>query len=202
MDRQGSLEHALRRAYLTVILGPCACILLLAVPPGHARQDSPTVADAPSGRAPQDSPAVPDASPAEPIERRPYRISLHMAFDPSARIDELKRAELIREWQVLVRRFIGAPWVVSIADPSSPLANFELDSLEPDAFASAGSFDKVWVVRVARSRPRLGARIHRSRVRHGDTAAWAAAGADRVRHCRMPLARCSSSHAIFSTRPR
>jgi hypothetical protein len=137
MGRQGFLEHALRggrAAAVAVCL--CGFVLLLAAPPGHARQDSPAVPYAPAN---------------EPIERRPYRISLHMAFDPSARIDELKRADLIREWQILVRRFIGPPWVVSIADPPYPLANFELDSLDPDAFASAGSFDKAWVVRVARS---------------------------------------------------
>jgi len=108
----------------------------LAAPPAHARQDSP---------------ATPESSAAEPIERRPYRISLHMGFDPSARIDELKRADLIREWQILVRRFIGAPWVVTIADPPYPLANLELDSLDPSDFGSVGTFDKVWVVRVARS---------------------------------------------------
>ncbi|HEX3450585.1 MAG TPA: hypothetical protein VHS97_20185 [Isosphaeraceae bacterium] len=137
MGRQRSLEHALdRRRYRALILGPCACILLVAALPGQAREDSP---------------AVPHASAAEPIERRPYRISLHMAIDPSARIDLLKRADLIREWQILVRRFIGAPWIVSIADPPYPLANLELDSLGPDAFASVGSFDKVWVVRVTRS---------------------------------------------------
>ena len=45
-----------------------------------------------------------------------------------------RRADLLREWQVLVRRFIGAPWVVSIADPSSPLANLDLEALEPEAF--------------------------------------------------------------------
>jgi hypothetical protein len=137
VDRQRSLEHALkRRRYSVVLIGSCACILLLVAPAGHARQDSS---------------AVPYASAAEPIERRPYRISLYMAFDPSARIDDLKRADLIREWQILVRRFIGAPWVVSIAEPPYPLANLELDSLDPASFASVGSFDKVWVVRVARS---------------------------------------------------
>ena len=33
--------------------------------------------------------------------------------------------------------------------PPSPLANLDLDSLDSDAFAKAGSYDKVWVVRVA-----------------------------------------------------
>ena len=137
MGRQGFLEYALRGGVApAVVLCFGGCVLLLAAPPGYARQDSP---------------AVTNESANEPIERRPYRISLHMAFDPSARIDLLKRADLIREWQILVRRFIGPPWVVSIADSPDPLANIELDSVDPDAFASVGSIDKVWVVRVSRS---------------------------------------------------
>ena len=100
MGRQGFLEYALRGGVApAVVLCFGGCVLLLAAPPGYARQDSP---------------AVTNESANEPIERRPYRISLHMAFDPSARIDLLKRADLIREWQILVRRFIGPPWVVSI----------------------------------------------------------------------------------------
>ena len=137
MGRQGFLEYALRGGVApAVALCFGGCVLLLAAPPGYARQDSP---------------AVTNESANEPIERRPYRISLHMAFDPSARIGLLKRADLIREWQILVRRFIGPPWVISIADSPDPLANVELDSVDPDAFASVGSFDKVWVVRVSRS---------------------------------------------------
>jgi hypothetical protein len=135
VGRQRSLEHALKIIYWGAIFGSCACILLLAAPSGSAQQDSPT---------------VPEASPAEPIERRPYRILLHVAVDPSARIDELKRSELLREWQILVRRFIGAPWVVSIADSPSALANLDLESLDSAAFASVGTYDKVWVVRVGR----------------------------------------------------
>jgi hypothetical protein len=137
MGRQGFLEYALRGGVApAAALCFGACVLLLAAPPGYARQDSPDVTH---------------ESANEPIERRPYRISLHMAFDPSARIDLLKRADLIREWQILVRRFIGPPWVISIADLPDPLANVELDSVDPDAFASVGSYDKVWVVRVSRS---------------------------------------------------
>jgi hypothetical protein len=136
MDRHGSLESALiRRHACLFVLGLCAELIVSIAPATCAEQPAP----------PSPSPAT------ESIERRPYRISLHLGFDPSARIDKAKRAELIREWQVLVRRFIGAPWVVTIAEPLSPLTNFDLDSVEPDAFASVGTFDKVWVVRVARS---------------------------------------------------
>ncbi len=137
MDRQGSLESALRRRQAClVVFGLFAALMVLIAPRAYARQPAPAASHSPA---------------AESIDRRPYRISLHIGFDPSTRIDLAKRASLIRDWQVLVRRFIGAPWVVTIADASSPLTNLELDSLEPDAFASEATFDKVWVVRVARS---------------------------------------------------
>jgi hypothetical protein len=93
------------------------------------------------------------STPREAIERRPYLISVHLSCDPSARIDEGRRADLLRDWQILLRRFVGAPWVVSIAQASSPLANVDLDALEPAAFSSFSTFDKVWVVRLAHSEP-------------------------------------------------
>jgi hypothetical protein len=134
MDRHGSLENALRwRPCGVTVFWFCAWLLLGAAPAAFARKP----------------PAAPTTAETEPIERRPYRISLHLSFDSSARIDDAKRTELVREWQVLVRRFIGAPWIVSIADSSHALATFELDALEPAAFATMTSFDKVWVVRVA-----------------------------------------------------
>jgi hypothetical protein len=137
VDRQGSLESALRRRHALLVVVCFWAVLTVVIAPGaYAQQPAPAASHSPA---------------AESIDRRPYRISLHIGFDPSARIDLAKRAGLIRDWQVLVRRFIGAPWVVTIAEPSSALPEFELDSLEPDAFASVATFDKVWVVRVARS---------------------------------------------------
>jgi len=89
--------------------------------------------------------------PREAIEQRPYHISVHLSCDRSARIDAAGRADLLHDWQILVRRLIGAPWVLSIAPASSPLANLDPEGLEPQAFSSLASFDKVWVVRIARS---------------------------------------------------
>ncbi len=137
MGRHGSLESALRgRQVCLVVLGFGVVLMVLIAPRARAQQPAPVASH---------------STAAESIDRQPYRISLHIGFDPSARIDLAKRASLIREWQVLVRRFIGAPWAVTIADASSPLTTFELDALEPEAFASVATFDKVWVVRVARS---------------------------------------------------
>jgi hypothetical protein len=95
--------------------------------------------------------ASPKAEPREPIERRPYRISFHLACDPSARFDSARRTEMLQQWQVLVRRFVGPPWAVTIEPESSPLESADIlgDSV-PEVFAGFASFDKVWVVRVSR----------------------------------------------------
>ena len=68
--------------------------------------------------------------PREPIERQPYRIVFHFACHPSSRIDAARRPDLLRDWQVMVRRFVGVPWAVSIAPPSSPVLDLDLEGLE------------------------------------------------------------------------
>ena len=96
--------------------------------------------------------ALPKAEPREPIERRPYRISFHLACDPSARIDAARRAELLQQWHVLVKRFVGPPWIVTIEPATGPLQSADVVAeLPPEAFAGFTSFDKVWVVRASRS---------------------------------------------------
>ncbi len=118
MDRQGSLESTLRRRNARVVTaGLCVALLVLSSARSHAQKPAPALRDSRTAEV-------------EAVDRRPYRISLHIGFDPSARIDEAKSVALIREWQVLVRRFIGAPWVVTMAEPSSPLSNVQLDALE------------------------------------------------------------------------
>jgi len=87
----------------------------------------------------------------EAIERQPYRILFHLGCDPPARIDEGLRVALLRHWHVLARRFVGAPWVVTLAEPGSSLASIDLEAAAPAAFANVGSYDKVWVVRITRS---------------------------------------------------
>jgi hypothetical protein len=131
------VESALSRRKTALVVS-VACAWLVCVPVARSLAQIP-------------APAATKAPEIEPIDRRPYRISLHLAFDPSVRIDDAKRSDLIRDWQILVRRFIGAPWVVSIAGAGSPVLKYDLDSLEPEAFVSLSSFDKVWVVRVTHS---------------------------------------------------
>ena len=63
------------------------------------------------------------AESAEPaLENRPYRIVVHLASDPSARLDGRRRDEILARWQELVRRFIGPAWAVQVAERPSPIA--------------------------------------------------------------------------------
>jgi len=87
----------------------------------------------------------------EAIERQPYRILFYLGCDPSARIDEELRVELLRRWQVLARRFVGAPWVVTLAERGSPLGRIDVEAALPTDFAGLGAYDKVWVVFINRS---------------------------------------------------
>ena len=91
------------------------------------------------------------SKPAEPMERQPYRIVLHFGCHPSSRIDDARRADWLRDWLVLVRRFVGAPWSIAIAPPSSPLLDLDLENPDPSAFASVGAYDKVWIVHADRA---------------------------------------------------
>lgn len=89
---------------------------------------------------------------AESIDRQPYRIELHLALDPSARLDANRRAALVKQWQALVRRFVGPPWVITVAAKPSPLANGNLAALDAKAFAKFDpAFDKIWMVRISAS---------------------------------------------------
>ena len=113
-----------------------------------------------SGVKPQPAPPAPAATPGtaktpaaavpEAIDRQPYRIALHLALDPSARIDEARRPALLKQWLALVHRFVGPPWIVTIASPPSPLASGNLEALEASSFATFDpSFDKIWLVRIS-----------------------------------------------------
>ncbi len=122
-------------------------------PPASAEPKAPSVLAPASAETPASgaAPAPTDARPPEPMERQPYRIVLHFGCHPSSRIDDARRADWLRDWQVLVRRFVGTPWSMSIAPSSSALLDLDLDDPDPSAFASVGAFDKVWIVHVDRA---------------------------------------------------
>ncbi len=113
--------------------------------PAVSGEDAARPGPAPAAPAATPAPAAPEA-----IDRQPYRIELHLAFDPSARIDGARRTALLKEWLAQVRRFVGPPWIVTVAAQPSPLASGDLEALEPEAFARFHtSFDKIWLVRIA-----------------------------------------------------
>lgn len=126
--------------------------------PGPSAAPKPAVSMPPRAAAP--APARPGSTAAEPIERQPYRIVFHFACHPSSRIDAARRADLLRDWQVMVRRFVGAPWAVSIAPASGPVLDLDIEGLEKATPAQAAAFekavnadayDKVWVVHADRA---------------------------------------------------
>jgi hypothetical protein len=116
-----------------------------------ASKARPAAQEAASGVA-----ATASAAP-EAIDRQPYRIELHLSFNPSARIDQACRAILLRQWQAQVRRFVGPPWIITIAAPPSPLASGNLDRLDGAACSRFdSSFDKIWLVRISAASPDAG----------------------------------------------
>jgi hypothetical protein len=127
LDRQGFLGRCLEQISRPALAGG----LLLLLPVLASGQES----------------TAPPAT--EEISHQAYRISLHLSADPAARLDEAGRSDLLRNWQILARRFVGAPWVISIAPAASALSNLDLETIAPEAFSSLTSFDKVWVVRIA-----------------------------------------------------
>ena len=53
------------------------------------------------------------------------------------------------DWQSLVRRFVGAPWNLTLAEAGGTLAATPPESLDAEAFAGAATgFDKVWAIRI------------------------------------------------------
>lgn len=137
-------------------------ILALALPFGPAAraEDPPKGGSGATSGKPQPAPPAPtgttgatrspEAAAPEAIDRHPYRIALHLVLDPSARIDEDRRRALLKQWLTLVHRFVGPPWIVTIASPPSLLASSNLEALEVSSFAMLGpSFDKIWLVRIS-----------------------------------------------------
>src|SRR5690606_19625669 len=97
----------------------------------------------------QTSSEAPRREDSPPIDRQPYKIQVHVAIDPATRIDPRRRADVLSAWTALVRRFVGGPWVVAVAEEGSPLSHpgMTVDSLEPEAMAGLDSgFDKIWAI--------------------------------------------------------
>jgi len=101
--------------------------------------------------------AAPAPAPAPPagqggaIERRPYRITAHVAIAPEARIDARGRDRLLGAWRTLVHRFVGSPWELTIAESDRAAAGVDLGALEVEAVLGLEpEGDKVWLIQVGR----------------------------------------------------
>ena len=88
--------------------------------------------------------------PGPPIENRPYRIALHIASDPAARLDARRRDEILARWREMVGRFVGSAWSVDVAENPSPLIGEGLEALKAEALNGLDpSYDKTWLVWIA-----------------------------------------------------
>jgi hypothetical protein len=187
VDRQGPLDNPVsgsqlmhgsgrspRRYIRAQCFFVCLAIALAGVPRGAASVEDPPASTQsrtnpaeswtqpplqaqPAAQSTAGIPAAAASSAPEAIDRQPYRIELHLSFDPSARIDQARRANLLRQWQAQVHRFVGPPWIISVAVPSSPLASGNLETLDAGAFSKFdSSFDKIWLVRISAASPAPG----------------------------------------------
>jgi hypothetical protein len=104
-------------------------------------------ADGKAAAAPK-SPAAKKPEPT-PLEMQPYKIRAWIDVAPGARLDERGREALLSGWQTMVRRFVGQPWELEVAEGAGPLLGGSLDELTPeDLAADAKGYDKAWAIRV------------------------------------------------------
>jgi hypothetical protein len=91
----------------------------------------------------------------EPIEMLPYRIRIHLSIDPESRIDARSREIILRDWELMIRRFVGAPWKVEFApEGTDPTYLGDLEDLDPEALgARAEGVDKIWLIRIGPDGP-------------------------------------------------
>ena len=185
MDRQRSLENALRRRGAGAIVALCLCAVLL-----RARLAAIASPDTRSRPCPNRRPPRRNRSSGGLTGSR-----CTSGLIPSARIDEATGAALIRDWQVLVRRFVGAPWVVTIADPPKPARQRRSRLARTRCICEPGIVRQSLGHANRSSGAGLRARLHGPRVRHRHQAAWTATGSDR--RCDIG---CSSGDAPVHSR--
>jgi hypothetical protein len=96
------------------------------------------------------SAATPTPTPTEAIDRKPYEIRVHFAFDADSRVDAHRREAILDDWFRMVDHFVGAPWNVEILDQVPAIATLPIDELTTATLKPlAGKADKVWSIRVS-----------------------------------------------------
>ena len=115
---------------------------------GFVLAEDPKKEEAPP--APPPAKAETKKAPVAPIDLQPYKIKVVLSVDPVTRIDRARLDILLFDWTLLVHRFVGNPWSITLAldDPLRALAAHP-DDLRAASFASAGEgFDKVWTIHI------------------------------------------------------
>jgi hypothetical protein len=103
------------------------------------------------GEAPAGKPGV-EATASSAIDRLPYQICAQVVLEPETRIDARGREQLLASWRDLVRRFVGAPWDLTIVGGDRAPEAVDLETAEPPALVGlAHDCDKLWLLRVGRS---------------------------------------------------
>ncbi len=119
-----------------------------AQPPAQAKTPATTQTPTPA-KTPAPTPAQPPAPKA--IESQPYKIVFSLNCLPDSRVDETGRLVLLRDWQGLVKRFVGPPWIVAVEPAASQLALVDPATAQAQQFARWSNYDKIWVVRLTRN---------------------------------------------------
>jgi hypothetical protein len=110
--------------------------------------NSPTSAPPPTINLPVASKARETVKP-PPVDTKPYKIRAWVTIAPGTPIDERARTGLIHQWKELIKRFVGAPWQLEVADGLGPLVAGPLESLSsPQVVGMTKDFDKAWLIEI------------------------------------------------------
>ncbi|RUL89504.1 hypothetical protein [Tautonia sociabilis] len=83
------------------------------------------------------------------MEETPYAIRAWLAVDPQARVGAPTARALAEDWLVLVRRFVGEPWQIELADDEGALRGRSPSELTAEIVAPGlQGADKGWFLRV------------------------------------------------------
>lgn len=141
MVRQGSVVSLATASWLALAALASGLDIQTKKAPAPKAGSAAKAEAAPSGASPSKS------ADTEPIDMRPYKIRAWVAIAPDARLDAQGRERLLAAWRGLVRRFVGSPWDLEIAEGDGPLATESLDDLQARTVRPlATGYDKAWMI--------------------------------------------------------
>lgn len=141
MVRQGSVVSLATAAWLAL------AALASGVDIQNKKATAPKAASSTKAKPAPAAEVPKPSSQSDPIDMRPYKIRAWVVIAPDARLDAQGRQRLLAAWRSLVRRFVGAPWDLEIADGDGPLATETLDDLKAKTVRPlAAGCDKAWII--------------------------------------------------------